>query len=254
MILLLKEFHPPDLDCTGQLISIRDKIVQYLKRNNLLVKEEPYKIIRKACYRCNTNIEHTVSDQWYVKMRPIADKAKNIECNFYPEYQRTIYHNWLNNIHDWCISRQILYGHQIPVWYCNNCSHINCSEEDVLMCKQCFSNNLKKETDVLDTWSSSWLWASGVFNDDDIKKYFPLNVTVSGSDILFFWIACMIMASKEFYDQVPFKNIVLHGVVRDKNSIKMTKILGNVIYPLDVIEEFGTDTLRYSLISTSSID
>lgn len=243
--LQVKEFN-------GNLANIRQTVVKYLEDNDLLVKKEICECINKICYRCTNDIENRISDQWYVKMRPLADKIQNIDCNFYPKHQKDVFLNWLDNINDWCISRQISWGHEMPVWYCKICNHINVSVEKISNCQKCNNDKLAKETDVLDTWFSSWLYSFGVFKNEDINKYFPLDVVISGSDILFFWVTKMIMASMEFKDTVPFKDIYLHDLIRDKDGKKMSKSLGNIIDPLEIIQKFGTDALRFSLIFVQS--
>lgn len=248
----------PEFNLTGNITNLRPQVVKMLEELNLLVKKDPYVCTEKSCYRCNGEIHNIVSLQWYIKMESMAEKIKDVNCNFYPEFQKNTYTTWLNNITDWCISRQIIWGHQIPVSYCQDCTHVNVSDSDITKCDVCSSANLKKETDVLDTWFSSWLWAFGVFNGKDnsenYKKYFPLDVVVSGSDILFFWITKMIMASVELQNVVPFGDILLHGLIRDKDGIKMSKSIGNVIDPLDVIKQYGTDSLRFGLLFISSTD
>lgn len=253
---LLPEFQTENIN--GNINTIRNRILEILSGNNLLVKIEPYECTIKKCYRCDSLIENVVSDQWYVKMQPLADRIqeqnKDNNMNFYPEYQKNIYNNWLNNISDWCISRQIVWGHKIPAGYCE-CSHITVSNDPITHCESCKNPNITHDNDVLDTWFSSWLWSFGVFNkDDDLKKYFPLDVIVTGSDILFFWITKMIMSSQEFRNTNPFKDIILHGLIRDKTGTKMSKSLGNVIDPLEVMKTYGTDALRFSLIFAGSTD
>ncbi|AYV83662.1 MAG: valine--tRNA ligase [Hyperionvirus sp.] len=192
---------------SGKIGGMREKIVAALDKLGLLEKIEECDTKEKCCYRCKGGIEYSVSDQFYVRMGPLGEKIKGTDSKFYPEHQKNIFDSWLNNITDWCISRQIVWGHPIPVAYCLDCNHINVSEADLTKCEKCSSVSLRKETDVLDTWFSSWLWSFGVFDEVDSKKYFPLDVVVTGSDILFFWIIKMMMASVEFKGVMPFKDI-----------------------------------------------
>ncbi|AYV80689.1 MAG: valine--tRNA ligase [Harvfovirus sp.] len=240
---------------SGKILSIRGAVVDALDKLGLLVKREKYICNTIACYRCNNPIEYSISDQFYVRTRPLTEPIKETTCGFYPAFQKSIFNNWVNNMNDWCISRQIVWGHEIPAWYCENvaCQWINVSELDIKICENCGGSSLRKDTDVLDTWFSSWLWAFGVFDDNAaLSKFFPLDVVITGSDILFFWIIKMMMAGMEFKGVMPFKDIFLHGIVRDKDGIKMAKTLGNVIDPADIIREFGTDALRFTLVFMGS--
>jgi valyl-tRNA synthetase len=222
----------------------------------LLLKVEDHDHAVGHCYRCDTMIEPRASDQWFVKMEPLAKRALEAEAagdvKFYPEKWGKIYKHWLGNIRDWCISRQIWWGHQIPVWYCEDCDVENVSLEDPTECSSCGSENLRQETDVLDTWFSSWLWPFSTLGwpeeTSDLEKFYPTQSLVTAPDILFFWVARMIMAGLEFKDEVPFKDIYLHGVVRDDQGRKMSKSLGNSIDPVLVIEDFSADALRFSLM------
>jgi valyl-tRNA synthetase len=230
---------------------VRQELVADLVSTGLIEKIDPYECTNKTCYRCDTNIDNIVSEQWFVRMKTMAEKALLLkdEMNFYPEYQKTIYTHWLTNINDWCISRNIHYGHDIPVWKCEECRHYTVVEIDATSCVSCGSKKLVKEPDMLDTWFSSWLWSFGVFDKDaNLNKYYPLDVIVSGSDILFFWISRMVMASLEITEELPFKDIYLHGIIRDEKNRKMAKTLGNGIDPLTIIDKFGADCLRFSLV------
>ena len=208
------------------------------------------------CYRCDTTIEPYYSDQWFVSMKPLAkralDAAVNDDIKFYPSRWKKTYVEWMENIRDWCISRQIWWGHRIPVWYCEDCGEINVSETDLTSCKKCNSSNLRQESDVMDTWFSSWLWpftTMGWPEDTTLfNKFFPTDTLVTAPEILFFWVARMVMSSLHFTDKLPFTDIVLHGTVRDKTGRKMSKSLGNSIDPLEIIEKSGTDALRFSII------
>jgi valyl-tRNA synthetase len=195
-------------------------------------------------------------------MKPLAEKALEVvlkdEIKFYPVRWRKTYIDWMENIRDWCISRQIWWGHRIPVWYCGDCGEIIVSETDAKICPKCKSVNLTQESDVLDTWFSSWLWPfttmgwDGDLNTDDLKKFFPTNVLATAPEILFFWVARMIMASLYFTGKIPFSDVILHGTVRDKSGQKMSKSLGNTIDPLEIIFTHGADSLRFSMIMNTA--
>jgi len=232
----------------------KNTILKKLDQLGYIFKDEPYEITTKKCYRCETNMENILSDQWYVDMKPLADKVMNEKdnFNFFPAYQKNIFENWLNNIEPWCISRSILNGHPIPVWYCDDCNHINVSEDIPTQCEKCNSYNIRQDEDVLDTWFSSWLWSFGTQKDPN--KPIVHDIIITGGDILFFWVTRMMMASIEITNTLPFKDIYLHGLIRDKDGVKMSKSLGNVIDPLDVISKYGTDALRFSLLCNSSTD
>ena len=245
----------------------RKKIVEKMDELGLLVKIEEHDNKVGHCYRCDTIIEPYYSDQWFVKMKPLAEKsleaALNEDVKFFPERWKKIYCEWMENIRDWCISRQIWWGHRIPVWYCEgglsaNCGEIIVSETDPTHCPKCGGTNLRQETDVLDTWFSSWLWPfttmgwEGELNTDDLKKFFPTNVLVTGPDIIFFWVARMVMASLYFTKEAPFSDVILHGTVRAKNGQKMSKSLGNVIDPLKIISTHGADALRFSMMMNTA--
>lgn len=233
----------------------RERIVEDLKKEGLLEKEEDYTHSVGHCYRCGTVIEPLLLDQWFVKMKPLAEKAiqvvENDEIKFYPERWKKVYLNWMYEIRDWCISRQLWWGHRIPVWYCQNCGHVNVSVEDVKKCEKCGSTDLKQDEDVLDTWFSSALWPFSTLGwpekTEDLKKFYPTDLLVTGFDIIFFWVARMIMMGEKFMGEKPFHDVYLHQLIRDKYGRKMSKSLGNGIDPLEVINEYGTDPVRFTL-------
>lgn len=233
----------------------REKIVEDLEKEGYLVKIEDIKHSVGHCYRCNTVIEPMLMDQWFVKMKPLAEKAieavEKGEVKFYPDRWKKVYLNWMYEIRDWCISRQLWWGHRIPIWYCQDCGHINVSEEEVKKCEKCGSTNLKQEEDVLDTWFSSALWPFSTLgwpeNTSDLKEFYPTDVLVTGFDIIFFWVARMVMMGYEFMGEKPFSDVYIHQLVRDKFGRKMSKSLGNGIDPLEVIQEYGADPMRFTL-------
>ena len=248
--------------CGLDRLAARQRIVEELKKEGLIEKIEPYKINAAHCYRCSTLIEPRLSRQWFVKMKPLAQPAieavKKGKIKFYPPRWEKVYLNWMENIEDWCISRQIWWGHRLPVYYCLDCQKkeekegIIVSEKDIKRCPYCGSRNIKQEEDVLDTWFSSWLWPFVTLGwpkkTKDFKFFYPTNTLVTASEILFFWVARMIMASLEFTGQIPFRDVLIHGTVRDERGIKMSKSLGNIIDPLEIIDKFGADALRFSLM------
>ncbi|ABR31413.1 valyl-tRNA synthetase [Thermosipho melanesiensis] len=233
----------------------REKIVEDLEKEGFLVKIENLKHSVGHCYRCDTVIEPMLMNQWFVKMEPLAKKAidavENEHIKFYPQRWKKVYLNWMYNIRDWCISRQLWWGHRIPIWYCQDCGHINVSEDKVTKCEKCGSTNLRQEEDVLDTWFSSALWPFSTLGwpneTKDLKEFYPTDVLVTGFDIIFFWVARMIMMGYEFMDEKPFSDVYIHQLVRDKFGRKMSKSLGNGIDPIEVIEEYGADPMRFSL-------
>ena len=235
----------------------RQMVIEDLEKQGLLDKIEDYSHSVGHCYRCNTIIEPYQSTQWFVKMRPLAEPAiKAVEkgdIKFYPNRWKKDYLNWMYNIRDWCISRQIWWGHRIPVWYCQNCDEIVASNTAPEKCIKCNSKNLEQETDVLDTWFSSWLWPFSTLGwpeeTDDLKYFYPTDVLVTDPGIIFFWVARMIMAGLEFMKKIPFKDVYIHGVVLDAQGRKMSKSLGNGIDPLDVVKQYGADSLRYTMIA-----
>jgi valyl-tRNA synthetase len=233
----------------------REKIVKDLEEQGFLVKIEDYTHSVGHCYRCDTVIEPKLSDQWFVSTKPLAKRAieavENGEIRFFPERWTKVYLNWMYEIRDWCISRQLWWGHRIPVWYCQDCGHLNVSEEDVEKCEKCGSTNLKQDEDVLDTWFSSALWPFSTLGwpeeTEDLKRYYPTDLLVTGFDIIFFWVARMIMMGYEFMNDKPFSHVYIHQLVRDKYGRKMSKSLGNGIDPLEVIDEYGADPMRFTL-------
>ena len=235
----------------------RKVIVEELKSLGALVKIEDYKHNVGGCYRCSTVIEPITSEQWFVKMKPLAEPAiqivKDGTIKFIPERFSKTYLNWMENIHDWCISRQIWWGHRIPAYYCQDCEHTMVEKEAPTVCKKCGSVRLKQDEDTLDTWFSSALWPFSTLGwpekTQDLEYFYPTNVLVTGYDIIFFWVARMIFSAVEHTGQEPFKDVFIHGIVRDAQGRKMSKSLGNGIDPLEVINQFGTDALRFSLVS-----
>lgn len=233
----------------------REAVVEDIKDAGLFIKEEEHHHQVGHCYRCGTVIEPYMSDQWFVRMRGMADKAleawRREELKFYPKKYENTYTNWLENIRDWCISRQLWWGHRIPVWYCDDCGEMTVSRTDVESCSKCGSGNIRQDSDVLDTWFSSWLWPFSTLgwpeDSDDMRKFFPTTSLVTAYDIIFFWVARMIMASLEFLEQVPFRDIFITSLVRDKQGRKMSKSLGNGMDPLDIVERYGADSLKFTL-------
>ncbi len=233
----------------------RFKVAQELSEKGYMVKVEDYSHEVGHCYRCNTTVEPYMSEQWFVKMRPLADKAlkawKNGEINFYPKRWENTYSSWLENIRDWCISRQLWWGHRIPVWYCKDCGQMMVSREDMKKCSKCGSENIYQDPDVLDTWFSSWLWPFSTLGwpqeTEDLKRFFPTSTLVTAYDIIFFWVSRMIMASLEFTGKAPFKDIYITGLVRDKLGRKMSKSLGNGIDPIEVVNLYGADSMKFTL-------
>ncbi len=235
----------------------RQKIVEDLDKMGALVKIEDHNNSVGHCYRCNTIIEPMVSRQWFVKMEPLAKPAMEAaltnQVRFVPERFTKIYLGWLENIRDWCISRQLWWGHRIPVWYCQDCGETICSKTDVISCSKCGSQNVEQDPDVLDTWFSSGLWPFSTMGwpekTPELDMFYPTSVLVTGRDIIFFWVARMLFDALEFTGESPFKDVFIHGLVLDAQGRKMSKSLGNGIDPLKVIEEFGADTLRFMLIT-----
>ncbi|KAF2955492.1 valine--tRNA ligase [Marinitoga sp. 38H-ov] len=233
----------------------RKAVIEDLEKEGYLIKIEEMTHSVGHCYRCDTVVEPFLLDQWFVKMKPLAEKAidavEKSDVKFYPGRWKKVYLNWMNEIRDWCISRQLWWGHRIPVWYCDDCGHINVSEEDIYECKKCGSKNIKQDEDVLDTWFSSALWPFSTLGwpekTDDLKKYYPTDLLVTGFDIIFFWVARMIVMGEKFMNDKPFSDVYIHQLVRDKQGRKMSKSLGNGIDPLEIIEKFGADPMRFTL-------
>ena len=235
----------------------REKIVGMLEDAGALVKIETHSHAVRHCYRCDTVVEPRLSDQWFVKMKPLAEPAlaavRNRQIRILPERWEAVYENWLENIRDWNISRQLWWGHRIPVWYCDACGQVTVSREDPDSCPAC-GGTVRQDEDVLDTWFSSWLWPFSTLGwpdekSTDLKAFYPTDDLVTAPEILFFWVARMIMGGYAFMGEAPFHTVYLHGTVRDMKHVKMSKSLGNGIDPLDVRAAFGTDALRYTVIA-----
>ena len=238
----------------------RKAIVADLEEQGYLVKVEPYSHNVGCCYRCGTVVEPLTSPQWFVKMEPLAKKAievvKDGRIKFVPDRFSKTYLNWMENVHDWCISRQLWWGHQIPAWYCDDCGEITVSREDPTECAHCHSKHIHREEDVLDTWFSSALWPFSTMGwpekTAELGYWYPTSVMVTGYDIIFFWVARMIFSAMEQMDEIPFHTVFIHGLVRDSQGRKMSKSLGNGIDPLDMVDQYGADALRYNLITGNS--
>ena len=234
--------------------SCRKALVADLEAEGFLVKTEPHDHNVGTCYRCGTTVEPLTSDQWFVKMKPLAAPAieavENGNINFVPERFSKNYFNWMNNILDWCISRQLWWGHRIPAFYCDECGHMEVSKEDITACPKC-GGAVRQEEDVLDTWFSSALWPFSTLgwpdSTEDLKRYYPTDTLVTGYDIITFWVSRMIFSGLEHMGEKPFSTVFIHGLVRDAQGRKMSKSLGNGIDPLKVIEEYGADALRFAL-------
>ncbi len=237
----------------------REKIIKELKNKGLLGEIKPHEHAVGQCYRCDTIIEPYLSDQWFVKMKPLAKRAievvKTGEVKFHPARWTKVYYHWMENVRDWCISRQIWWGHRIPVYYCQNCNEIVVAKDEPTSCPKCGHNQFKQDEDVLDTWFSSWLWPFSTFGwpdeTEELEYFLPTNLLVTAPDIIYLWVARMIMATLEFKNKIPFDTVLLHGMVRDEKGIKMSKSLGNSPDPLDIIENVGADALRFSIIFAS---
>jgi valyl-tRNA synthetase len=238
----------------------RKAVLEALEADGLLAGESVHTHSVPHCYRCDTVVEPRLSLQWFVKMKPLAEPAlaasRDGTITFTPERWKKVYEHWMENIRDWCISRQLWWGHRIPVWYCA-CGEVIVSREDPSSCAKCGGSDLQQDPDVLDTWFSSWLWPFSVFgwprDDDDVKAFYPGQTMVTGPDILFFWVARMIMAGYEFLGEPPFTQVYLNGMVRDALGRKMSKSLGNGIDPLHVVQEYGADAMRFTLINQAAV-
>ena len=238
----------------------RKAVVADLEALGLLEKVEPHAHNVGTCYRCGTDVEPIISAQWFVKMEPLAPEALRVvrdgEVKFVPDRFAKIYTNWMENVHDWCISRQLWWGHQIPAWTCADCGHITVSETDPTECEHCHSHNIVQEEDVLDTWFSSALWPFSTLGwpeeTEDYKYFYPTDVLVTAYDIIFFWVARMIFSGCEHTGKPPFHTVFIHGLVRDDKGRKMSKSLGNGIDPLEMIDHYGCDALRFNLVTGNS--
>lgn len=239
----------------------RDQVVADLESQGLLDKIEDYSNAVGECYRCKTVIEPYMSKQWYVAVKPLAAEAikavESSETKILPAQWEKTYYEWMYNIQDWCISRQIWWGHRIPAWFCDDCGEISVDREDVTACKHCGGGNLKQETDVLDTWFSSALWPFSTMGwpeqTETLQKFYPTSCLVTGFDILFFWVARMMMMGIKFMDDVPFKEVYIHALVRDAHGQKMSKSKGNVIDPLTIVDEYGADAFRFTLCAFAAM-
>ena len=239
----------------------RKQIVADLEEQGYLVKVEPYNHNVGTCYRCHRDVEPIISAQWFVKMKPLAEEALRVvndgETKFVPERFTKIYTNWMENVRDWCISRQLWWGHQIPAWYCADCGHMTVSREDATCCEKCGSKHITRDEDVLDTWFSSALWPFETLgwpdtNAEDFQYFYPTDVLVTGYDIIFFWVARMIFSACKQTGRPPFHTVLIHGLVRDDKGRKMSKSLGNGIDPLEMIDRYGSDALRMNMLTSNS--
>ncbi|HNX91720.1 MAG TPA: valine--tRNA ligase, partial [Candidatus Omnitrophota bacterium] len=258
----------------------RETIVDDLTQRKLFIKYEKHQHAVGHCYRCHTIVEPRLSQQWFVRMKPLAKEAievvKDGKITFYPNRWTKVYLNWMENIRDWCISRQIWWGHRIPVWYCKDCLKYkdvrdvevsgpgkkgvficeHTHSDGAVKCPDCGGSNVEQDPDVLDTWFSSWLWPISTLGwpkeTEELKTFYPTDALVTAQEIIFFWVARMIMAGLMFRGEIPFKDVYIHGTVRDATGAKMSKSLGNVIDPLDIIAKVGSDALRFSIISITS--
>jgi valyl-tRNA synthetase len=241
----------------------RKAVMAALRREGLVAGEDAHRHAVPHCYRCDTVVEPRLSEQWFVRMAPLAEPALQASregtVRFHPAHWTKVYEEWMENIRDWCISRQLWWGHRIPVWYCGNpaCGEMHASREDLTACPTCGSTELEQDPDVLDTWFSSWLWPFSVFGwpeeGEDLEAFYPGHTLVTAPEILFFWVARMIMAGYEFQGETPFRDVYLHGTVRDARGRKMSKSLGNGIDPMEVVERFGADALRYTVLSMCGV-
>ena len=238
----------------------RKAIVADLEAGGYLVKVEDYAHSVGTCYRCHSDVEPISSEQWFVKMAPLAKEAIRVvedgEVKFVPERFSKTYLNWMYNVRDWCISRQLWWGHRIPAWYCADCGHVTVSKEDATECEACHSKNIEQDPDVLDTWFSSALWPFSTLGwpeeTEDLKYFYPTDVLVTGYDIIFFWVARMIFSACEQMHKIPFHTVLIHGLIRDPQGKKMSKSAGNGVDPIEMIERFGADALRFNIITGNS--
>jgi valyl-tRNA synthetase len=239
----------------------RERIVADLEAEELLEKIEPYRVPIRRCYRCDTIVEPYLSLQWFVKMQPLAVPAiaaiTSGRLRLIPERWNGVYLHWMENIRDWCISRQLWWGHRIPVWYCDDCGHTFAARTDPRSCPQCQSARLRQDPDVLDTWFSSWLWPFSTMgwpeNTPTLRRFYPTDTLVTAADIIFFWVARMVMAGYEFMDDCPFRDVYLNSIVRDGQGRKMSKSLGNSPDPIDVIDQYGADAMRFTIVSLAPV-
>ncbi len=235
----------------------RKAVVKDLEEQGYLVKVEDYSHNVGTCYRCHNDVEPLISAQWFVKMEPLAKEALRVvydnEIQFVPERFAKTYTNWMENVHDWCISRQLWWGHRIPAYYCEDCGEMTVSKDEVTVCPKCGGKHVAQDEDVLDTWFSSALWPFSTMgwpeNTDDLGYFYPTSVLVTGYDIIFFWVARMIFSGLEQMKAIPFKDVFIHGLVRDDKGRKMSKSLGNGIDPLEIIDKYGADALRFTLLT-----
>ncbi len=246
--------------CGMDRYEARKQIVADLEAQGLLVKIEPCNHAVGHCYRCGTVVEPLASKQWFVKMKPLAEPAievvKKGQVSYIPDRFSKIYLNWMENIHDWCISRQLWWGHRIPAFDCQNCGHLEVSEHPITVCPKCGSVKIKQEEDVLDTWFSSALWPFSTLGwpneTEELKRFYPTSVLVTAYDIITFWVSKMIFMGIENTNEIPFPHVFIHGLVRDAQGRKMSKSLGNGIDPLEVIDQYGADALRFALATGNS--
>jgi len=245
----------PDKYRGMKVAEARKAVLADLEAAGLLAGDKAITHAVGHCYRCNTVIEPHLSEQWFVKMKPLAEKALKAwsdgEVKFWPRKWENTYQRWMEGIRDWCVSRQLWWGHRIPVWYCDHCGYVMVEREEPTICPKCKSTELRQDPDVLDTWFSSWLWPFSTLgwpkDAADFRKYYPTSTLITAYDIIFFWVARMIMAGEEFTEKAPFKDVYIHGLVRDKQGRKMSKSLGNGIDPLEIVDEYGADAMRFTL-------
>ena len=246
--------------CGMDRYECRDRVVSELKEKGFLEKITPYKVGLGKCYRCKDVVEPLISKQWFVRVAPLAAEAleavKDGRTRIIPEHWTKTYYEWMNNIRDWCISRQIWWGHRIPAWTCEECHRLVVARETPVQCPHCGSDKLNQETDVLDTWFSSALWPFSTMGWPNqtplLQTFYPTSCLVTGFDILFFWVARMMMMGLKFMGDVPFRDVYIHALVRDEHGKKMSKSLGNVIDPLMIMDKYGTDAFRFTLAALAA--